>query len=70
MINMSHYGNYRGPLFKHHIEGRIILELNMLAEIFPQLEYDFSRKDLKLICHRLLSVHVLQPMKQEVDIYP
>ena len=41
----------------------------MLAEIFPQLEYDLSGKDLKLISYRLLSVHVLHPMKQEVEIY-
>jgi hypothetical protein len=35
----------------------------MLAEIFPQLEYDLSGKDLKLICHRLLNVHGLKPMQ-------
>ena len=70
MINMPHYGYYRWPLFKHHIEGRIILELNMLAEIFPQLEYDLSRKDLKLISYRLLNVHGLQPMQEEANIYP
>ena len=70
MINMTHYRDYRWPLFKHHIEGRVFLVLNMLVEILRQLEYDLLGKDLKLVCHRLLSIHGLQPVQQEVDIYP
>jgi hypothetical protein len=70
MINMTHYRDYRWPLFKHHIEGRVFFVLNMLAEIFSQLEYDFLGKDLKLVCYRLLNIHGLQPVQQEVDIYP
>ena len=70
MINMTHYRNYRWPFFKHHIEGWVFLVLNMLAEIIRQLEYDLLGKDLKLVSHRLLSIHGLQPVQQEVNIYP